>query len=285
MNLSVALIQLNSGDDPSENLPVTEDLITRAAGLGAELVLTPEVTNIVSTSRKRQVEVLATEEADQTLWALATLTSELNIWLLIGSLALKSNDPGGRFVNRSFLINPTGRIVARYDKIHMFDVNVSSEESYLESAGYLAGDTAILAEAGFAKIGMTICYDLRFPHLYRALAHGGAQILTVPSAFSPVTGRAHWEALLRARAIESGCFVLAPAQTGTHAASLGKIRSTYGHSMVVDPWGKVLLDAGTEPGVFLVDLELDRVEAARKRIPSLSHDRDYQVNKDAQPRN
>ena len=183
-------IQLNSGDDPSENLPVTEDLITRAAGLGAELVLTPEVTNIVSTSRKRQVEVLATEEADQTLWALATLTSELNIWLLIGSLALKSNDPGGRFVNRSFLINPTGRIVARYDKIHMFDVNVSSEESYLESAGYLAGDTAILAEAGFAKIGMTICYDLRFPHLYRALAHGGAQILTVPSAFSPVTGRA-----------------------------------------------------------------------------------------------
>lgn len=273
--MRAALLQLNSGDTPEDNLPITLGMVRQAVENGADFIATPEVTNCVSASRTRQNEVLRHETDDPTLAALRDAAAGTGVWLLIGSLALKTGDADGRFANRSFLIAPDGGIAARYDKIHMFDVQVSETETYRESAGYRPGDRAVLAQAGAARVGMTICYDIRFPHLYRRLAQAGAQILTVPSAFSPVTGAAHWEPLLRARAIETGCFVLAPAQTGTHAATRGKARKTYGHSMVVAPWGEVLLDAGTDPGVHMVDLDLGEVEKARARVPSLSHDRDY----------
>jgi predicted amidohydrolase len=201
--------------------------------------------------------------------------ARLGVWLLIGSLALKTDDPDGRFANRSFLIDDSGSVRARYDKIHMFDVDVSPEETYRESDGFRPGTRAAIAETPWGKLGLTICYDIRFPHLYRRLAQAGADILTVPAAFSHVTGAAHWESLLRARAIETGCFVLAPAQTGTHKASTGKSRRTHGHSLAVAPWGEVLADGGTAPGIVMVDLDLSEVAQARKRVPSLRHDREF----------
>ncbi len=273
--LKAALVQLNSSDDPARNLPVTQGLIDEAAGQGARFVLTPEVTNCVSTSRAHQADVLQTEENDMTLAALRAQAARQGIWLLIGSLALKSDAPDGRFVNRSFLITPEGRIASRYDKIHMFDVQVSEAETYKESAGYRPGAAAVLTEVERYKLGMTICYDLRFPHLFRQLAEGGAGIITVPSAFSPVTGAAHWEVLLRARAIENGCYVLAPAQTGAHLSQAGKPRQTYGHSLAIDPWGRVLADAGETVGIKIVDLDPAEVAQARQRIPSLAHGTDF----------
>jgi predicted amidohydrolase len=189
-------------------------------------------------------------------------------------LAVLTHDADGRFANRSFLIGPDGAIIARYDKIHMFDVDVSPTESYRESQGYRPGDRAVLAQTPFGMLGMTICYDVRFAALYRRLAQAGAQILTIPAAFNHITGAAHWEVLLRARAIETGCFVLAPAQTGFHVeTSGGKGRRTWGHSMVVAPWGEVVVDAGTDPGVYFADIDLAQVAAARARVPSLTHDR------------
>ena len=271
--MRAGLIQITASDDPAANLPETRALIAKAAGEGATFILTPEVTNCVSTSRKRQIEVLQTQAHDITLAALREDARALGVWILIGSLALKTDDPDGRFANRSFLITPDGAIAACYDKMHMFDVQISDTESYRESAGYRPGEQAVLAKAPFGSVGMTICYDMRFPQLYRALAQRGAQILTVPSAFSPVTGAAHWETLLRARAIETGCFVLAPAQCGTHPASAGTQRETYGHSLAISPWGEVLADGGTEPVVTLLDFDVAEVEIARNRIPSLTHDR------------
>lgn len=274
--MRAALLQLTSSDDPAANLPVTQALIARAAAGGAGFVLTPEVTNCLSTSRRHQMQVLQHEAGDLTLSGLRDTARDLGIWLLIGSLALKTDDPDGRFANRSFLIGPDGGIRARYDKIHMFDVTVSDTESYRESAGYRPGDRLVTARTDFGMLGLSICYDIRFPHLYRALAQAGAWILTVPSAFSPVTGAAHWETLLRARAIETGCYVLAPAQVGTHAATAGKPRQTYGHSMAVAPWGEVLCDGGGDiPGISFVDLDPAEVAQARRRIPSLTHDRGY----------
>lgn len=273
--MRAGLVQLNVGDDPAVNLPVTVDLVRRAAAGGAGFVLTPECTNALSGNRAHQRSVLRHEADDPTLATLRDEAARAGIWLLIGSLGLLTHDADGRFANRSFLIGPGGDIAARYDKIHMFDVNVSETEIYRESAGYRPGATAVLADADFARIGMTVCYDLRFPHLYRRLAQGGAQILTVPAAFNHITGAAHWEVLLRARAIETGCFVLAPAQTGYHAETGGKGRRTHGHSLAIAPWGEVLADGGTEPGITLVDLDLTEVEAARARVPSLSHDREF----------
>ncbi len=270
--MRAALIQITASDDPEANLPVTRGLIAEAAGQEAEFVLTPEVTNCVSSSRTRQNEVLRPETEDAHLATLREDAAKHGIWLLIGSLGLKTDDPDGRFTNRSFLIGPDGEIAARYDKIHMFDVAIDSGETYRESAGYRPGDRAVLADTPVGKIGLTICYDMRFPKLYRALAQAGAQILTVPAAFSPVTGAAHWESLLRARAIETGCYVLAPAQCGTHAAMFGKTRRTHGHSLAVAPWGEVLADGGDAPGVTLVDIDLADVDAARRRVPSLTHD-------------
>lgn len=271
--MQTALLQLNSSDDPAQNLDVVRGMIGEAVAGGAGFVLTPEVTNCLSASRAHQQSVLQLEEDDLTLMGLRDTASAQGIWLLIGSLAVKTGDPDGRFANRSFLIGPDGAIVGRYDKVHMFDVTVSETESYRESAGYRPGAHETLVDTPFGKVGMTICYDVRFPHLYRSLAQRGAQILTVPSAFSPVTGAVHWEPLLRARAIENGAWVLAPAQTGIHTATRGKARSTYGHSMVVSPWGAVVADAGEAVGVTMVDLDLEEVADSRRRIPSLTHDR------------
>jgi predicted amidohydrolase len=274
--MRAALIQLCSSDDPAANLPVTQDLVAQAAAQGAQLIATPEVTNCVSGSRDRQNAVLQHEGDDITLAALRAQAADLRIWLVIGSLALKTDDPDGRFANRSFLIGPDGGIVAWYDKIHMFDVQVTPEETYRESAGFRPGTRAVVAQAGELRIGMTVCYDVRFGHLHHALAQAGAQVLTVPAAFSPVTGAAHWHPLLRARAIETGCYVLAPAQSGQHGSTTGHRRSTYGHSLAVSPWGEVLVDAGeTGPGVHIVELDAKSVEEARRKVPSLSHVRGF----------
>lgn len=273
--MRAGLVQLSSTDDPVANLAVTSALVTEAARGGADLILTPEVTNCVSLSRDHQRAVLQHQAEDITLAGLRAAAADHGVWLVIGSLAIKTGDADGRFANRSFLIGPQGQIAAQYDKIHMFDVDVSPTETYRESSGYRPGDRAVLADTPLGRIGMTVCYDMRFPHLYRALAQAGADVLTVPSAFSPVTGAAHWHVLLRARAIETGCFVLAPAQTGLHPQQDGRERRTHGHSLAVAPWGEVLADAGTDPGVTLVDLDLAAVADARRRVPSLRHDRDF----------
>ncbi|WBL33040.1 carbon-nitrogen hydrolase family protein [Sinirhodobacter sp. HNIBRBA609] len=274
--MKAALVQLSVTDDPAVNLPVTLGFIREAAGAGADFILTPECTNLLSSNRAHQNAVLRHEEDDLTLAALRAEAEALGIWLLIGSLGLKTHDADGRFANRSFLIGPQGQIVARYDKIHMFDVDVSETERYRESEAYRPGTRAVLTEVAGTPLGMAICYDLRFPHLFRKLAQGGAQILTLPAAFNDTTGAAHWESLIRARAIENTCFMLAPAQCGTHAAHGGRPRRTWGHSLAVAPWGEVLADGGTEPGVTLVEIDLARVAQARVRVPSLAHDRDFE---------
>ncbi|MEO0999099.1 MAG: carbon-nitrogen hydrolase family protein [Pseudomonadota bacterium] len=281
--MRAGLVQLTSGDDPAANLAATETRVREAAAGGATFVLTPEVTNILSGSRTRQEEVLRTEEEDPTLARLRDVAAELGLWLLIGSLALRTGE--ARFANRSFLIGPAGGIAARYDKIHMFDVDLDDDTSYRESDGYRPGDRAVLAQGPEgAQLGMTICYDMRFPGLYRELAQAGAEILTVPAAFTVPTGRAHWEVLLRARAIETGCFVLAPAQVGTHPRSRGPERRTWGHSLAISPWGEVLGDGGEAPGVTLVDLDLADVGKARRQIPSLANARPYTLDDLTTPR-
>lgn len=273
--MRVALVQLTVSDDPAANLPVTVGHIRQAVAGGADFVLTPELTNGLSSSRVHQRNVFRHEDADETLAALRSEAKAANVWLLVGSLGILTHDADGRFANRSFLIAPDGTVAARYDKINMFDVNVSATEVYRESEGYRPGTQAVVAETPFARIGMTVCYDVRFPGLYRRLAQGGAQVITVPAAFNHITGAAHWETLLRARAIETGCFVLAPAQTGFHPETHGKGRRTHGHSLAIAPWGEILADAGTEPGVTFVDLDLTEVDKARGRVPSLAHDRGF----------
>jgi predicted amidohydrolase len=270
--MRAGLVQLTVSDDPAANLPTTVDLVRQAVAGGAGFVLTPELTNGLSSSRAHQRGVFRHEEDDATLATLRAEAKASGIWLLIGSLGVLTHDADGRFANRSFLIAPDGSVAARYDKIHMFDVNVSATEVYRESEGYRPGARAVVAETPFAKIGMTVCYDVRFPALYRRLAQAGAQVITVPAAFNHITGAAHWET----RAIETGCFVLAPAQTGFHPEANGKGRKTHGHSLAIAPWGEILADAGSEPGVTLVDLDLDEVAKARGRVPSLAHDRDFE---------
>lgn len=273
--MRAGLVQLTVSDDPAANLPETLALVRAAVAGGAGFVLTPECTNALSSNRASQRALLRHEDDDPTLAALRDAAAGAGIWLLAGSLGLLTEDADGRFANRSFLIGPDGAIAARYDKIHMFDVNVSETEVYRESSAYRPGTRAVLADTPFGRIGMTVCYDLRFPHLYRRLAKAGAEILTVPAAFNHITGAAHWETLLRARAIETGCYVLAPAQTGFHPEQDGKGRRTHGHSLAIAPWGEILSDVGTEPGVTFADLDLAEVARARDRIPSLSHDRDF----------
>ena len=271
--MKTALLQFCASDDPAENCATLLSMIDDAVAQGCQFILTPEVSNCVSTSREHQQSVLRTEAEDETLAALKQAAARHRIHLLVGSLALKTDDPDGRFANRSFLIDPTGQVLASYDKIHMFDVTIAKGETYRESAGYRPGERAVVAQTDFANVGMCVCYDMRFPALAQTLAGAGANILTYPSAFSPVTGAAHWETLLRSRAIETGSWVLAPAQSGQHAISQGRPRMTYGHSLVVDPWGEVVLDAGTESGVYTLDLNLEKVADARRRIPALDHTR------------
>ena len=266
--MKVAALQLCASDDPVANLELTISMVQRAAEAGAQFITTPEVTNCVSSLRRRQNEVLAFQENDQTLAAMCAAAAQFGVWISVGSLALKLPDDD-RFTNRSFMIDPSGQIVAQYDKIHMFDVTLSETEQYRESDGYRAGDHAVIADTAFGKIGMTICYDIRFPHLYRGLAKSGASILLIPAAFAQSTGRAHWEVLLRARAIETGCFVIAAAQTGEHQTTQGRPRKTYGHSMIVSPWGEIMADAGEDQGIIYADLDLSLVESTRARVPSI----------------
>lgn len=275
--MRAALVQLSSGDDPAANLTVTEMLVREAAAGGATFVLTPECVNIISADRARQRAVLRPEAEDPTLARLAGTAADLRIWLLLGSLCVRTEDPDGRFANRALLLGPDGRVHARYDKIHMFDVSLAGGETYRESSAYRPGARAVVADIEDLRLGLSICYDLRFPTLYRTLAKAGATALAIPSAFTVPTGEAHWHTLVRARAIENGAFVLAPAQTGIHAAITGTPRRTYGHSLAVGPWGDLLLDMGTEPGVGFVDLDTSAVVKARAAVPSLTHDRPFQM--------
>ena len=271
--MRAALLQISSCDDPLTNLSRVNEMIASAVEGGAGFVLTPEVTNIISQDRQHQNDVLHLEADDPVLAGLREAAATHGIWLAIGSLAIKTGDEDGRFANRSFVIAPDGSIRARYDKIHMFDVQVSETETFRESAGFRPGEEAVTCETPFGTLGLTVCYDVRFPYLHRALCQAGATILLAPAAFSPVTGAAHWEPLLRARAIENGAYVLAAAQTGNHAVRSGKPRQTYGHSMVISPWGEVLVDAGVDEGIVFIDLDPDQVAQARARVPSLLHDR------------
>jgi len=266
-----ACVQLRSTDDVAENIRATSDLIREAKAKGAQFIATPENTTLMAPDGGAKLERSFDEAHDPALPAFTALAEELGVWLLIGSLAIKVSDT--KTANRSFLIDPKGRIAARYSKIHLFDVDLPSGEKYRESNTVAGGDAATLVETPFGKIGMTICYDLRFPQLYRALAQKGAFLLTVPSAFTETTGKAHWHVLLRARAIENGAFVLAPAQGGTHANG----RKTYGHSLIVAPWGEILAEGGTEPGVIVADIDPAAVTDARSRVPSLQHDRPYKT--------
>ncbi len=273
--MRTALVQMTSGDDPARNLRQMADLVTDAARDGAGFALTPEVCNCVSSSRSHQAEVLRPEDQDVFLAGARDLAARLGIWLLLGSIAVKSDPPEPRFANRSFLLGPDGGIVARYDKAHMFDVQVTEAETYRESEGYAPGDRLVLARTPFATLGLSVCYDLRFPYMFRAMAQAGAQVLTVPAAFSPATGPRHWAPLLTARAIENGAYVLAPAQRGQHPVSRGRPRQTHGHSMAISPWGEVLADAGdSPPGIHMVTLDMAQVAQARQKVPSLTHDRD-----------
>lgn len=269
--LRVGLVQLRSGREPAANLDAAASLIREAARDGARYVQTPEVTNIMELDRKVLFEKLQEEGADSTLAALRQLTRELGITLHIGSLALKVSE--AKAVNRGFVIDPEGEITARYDKIHMFDVDLGNGESYRESNAYRPGERAVLTDVEGIRLGLTICYDLRFPALYRALAEGGAKVLTVPSAFTRPTGEAHWHVLLRARAIENGAYVLAAAQGGRHENG----RDTFGHSLVVDPWGRVIAEGGTDPGVILAEIDMAEVAAARARVPSLANGRRFEI--------
>jgi predicted amidohydrolase len=265
-----ACVQLRSSDDVAENIRATSELIREAKAKGAQFIATPENTTLMAPDGGAKLERSFAEDRDPALLAFTALAKELGIWLLIGSLAIKVSDT--KTANRSFLIDPNGEIKARYDKIHMFDVDLPSGETYRESNTVAGGSRAVIADLPWGKVGLTICYDLRFPQLYRALSQDGAFMLAVPSAFTETTGKAHWHVLLRARAIENGAFVIAPAQGGTHANG----RQTYGHSLIVAPWGEIIAEAGVEPGVIVADIDPALVEAARRRVPNLRHDRPFE---------
>jgi len=267
----IALIAMRSGRRPTDNLDAATRLIEQAKKSGADYVLTPEMTNIMEIDRERLFAGIVPEERDATLAAFRELARALGIYLHVGSLAIKVTDD--KAANRSFLISPGGDIVARYDKIHMFDVDLRGGESYRESRNFRAGELAVMTDLPWGRLGLTICYDLRFPALYRALAEAGAVFLSIPSAFTRQTGEAHWHVLVRARAMETGSFVFAAAQGGRHENG----RETFGHSLVVDPWGRILAEGDTEPGVVLADIDPAEVAAARGRIPSLEHGRRFEI--------
>ena len=270
----VGLVQMCTGRDVEKNLADASGLIREAAAQGAQYVQTPEITTLMEMERARLFAAIRPEEGNPAVAHFSALARELAIWLHIGSMAVLLGN--GKIANRSLLFTPGGEIEARFDKIHMFDVELPGGETYRESKNYQAGDSAVLADLPWGTLGLTVCYDLRFPHLYRALAQAGADFLAIPSAFTRKTGEAHWHVLLRARAIENGCFVLAAAQAGDHESG----RATYGHSLVVSPWGEILAEAdGIHPMVIVADVKSGDVAEARKRIPSLQHDRPFQVQR------
>src|SRR6266446_1141265 len=267
--IKVACVQLRSSDDIDWNIRQASGLIRLAHKDGAHFIATPENTNLMALDGGAKLEKSFAEKDDPTLPSLSALAAELGVWLLIGSLAIKVS--ADKTANRSFLIAPDGSIEARYDKIHLFDVNLPSGETYRESNTVAPGDRAVVVSLPWARIGLSVCYDLRFPQLYRSLSKAGAEILTVPSASTETTGKAHWHVLLRARAIENACFVVAPAQGGEHANG----RRTYGHSLIVGPWGDILAEGGTDPQMVAAELDLDEIGAARGRVPALHHDRPF----------
>jgi len=262
-----ACIQLRSSDNVADNIRVTSALIREAAAGGARFIATPENTNIMAQDGRAKMAATFVEAQDPSLPAFAELAKDLHVWLLIGSLHIKVSET--KTANRSYLFAPDGSIAARYTKIHLFDVTVASGESYRESSTVEGGHEAVVADTEFGAIGLSVCYDLRFPQLYRLLAKKGVFAFTIPSSFTVPTGAAHWHVLLRARAIENGAFVIAPAQGGTHANG----RKTYGHSLIVSPWGEVLAEAGEDPGVIFADIDPSLSKQAREKVPNLQHDR------------
>ena len=268
--MKAACVQLRSGTDIQDNISAASDLIKMAANQGAEFIATPEMTHILQRSPKRLFAQISEESDDLGVQAFARLAAELNVHLLIGSLAIKTGEK--RAANRSFVFGPGGEIIARYDKIHLFDVTVSRAETWKESNVYDRGREAVIADMGGAKLGMSICYDLRFPALYRHYAQSGAHILSVPAAFTRPTGEAHWQSLLRARAIETGSFVIAPAQGGEHADG----RATWGHSMIINPWGDIIAKLDHDsPDIICADIDLCEVDQARRKIPAWNYDPDF----------
>lgn len=264
-----ACIQLRSGRDVAANVAQASALIEEAASAGAQFVATPENTSLMEADRVLLFEKATSEDDDAALGHFRKLSAARKIWTLIGSLPIKI--ASDKLANRSFLITPDGQVAARYDKIHMFDVDLGNGESYRESKNFGPGAKAVTHDLPWGRLGMTVCYDLRFPHLYRTLAKSGASFLSVPSAFTRPTGEAHWHVLLRARAIESGAFVFAPAQGGKHENG----RETYGHSLIIAPWGEVMAEAGTDPCVIMAEIDPAKVADARARVPSLTHDRPF----------
>jgi len=268
-SFKAALVQLRTGRDLQANIEAASAMIREAAAGGAEYVQTPENTNIMELKRRRLLDILGDVDDTSTIETFTALARELRIWLHLGSIVVRL--PGDKTANRAVVINPDGSVVATYDKIHMFDVDLANGESYRESKAYEAGSEAVAVDLPWGRLGVTICYDLRFPHLYRTLAQSGALVLAIPAAFTRQTGEAHWQVLQRARAIETGCFVLSAAQGGTHESG----RETWGHSIAVDPWGTVLGELGTDPDILHVEIDLAAVESARSRIPALTHDRTF----------
>ncbi len=266
-----AMIQMRSGLSPAANLDEGVRLIGEAKAAGADYVQTPEMTNLLAANREQLFSAIAEEDADVSLAAYRELARQLGIFIHVGSLAIKVTPD--KAANRGFLITPQGDIAARYDKIHMFDVDLGNGESYRESRNYRPGEQAVIGTLPWGTLGLTVCYDLRFPALYRALAEAGATMLAIPSAFTKPTGEAHWHVLMRARAIENGCFVLAAAQAGKHESG----RETYGHSLIVDPWGRILAEGGTEPGIVMADIDIAEVAKARAKVPSLQHGRRFEI--------
>jgi len=264
-----ACLQLNAGNDLEANLSTLRVMLRQAAQQGAHFVLTPEYALMLDGSGRVMRERALDADGGAPLRELKTLARELGIWLLIGSLTVRSDQ--NRMANRSILLSSEGLAVATYDKIHMFDATLPDGKTIRESSAYLPGEHAVTADTPWGKIGLTVCYDLRFPGLFRSLAQAGASFISVPSSFQRQTGRDHWHALIRARAIENGCFILAPAMCGDHPGN----RQTYGHSMIVDPWGTVIAEAGEEEGIVYADIDTDRVAAVRSMLPSLQHDRPY----------
>lgn len=267
----VALVQTTTGIDPARNGKENAGLIAEAAEGGAHFVMFPEVCNMIDADRKRQRTKVTDLDHEPALLAMREAADAAHVWVLAGSAVVDAGDGSGKLANRSVLIDAFGEVRATYDKMHLFDVNVGAEDIYNESATYRHGDHLTLVETPWGMLGMTVCYDLRFPHLYRDLARAGAVMLAIPSAFTRPTGEAHWEVLLRARAIECGAFVFAPAQTGDHEGG----RKTYGHSLAVGPWGDVLADGGLEPGIVYVDIDTAEAAKTRTMIPALKHDRAY----------
>jgi predicted amidohydrolase len=266
---TVACLQLNSGPEIGPNIEATAELVRAARRAGAEFILTPENTTCMQSKRELTLARAEPESRHPAIPAFGALAAEEGAWLLIGSLTIKLDDK--TCANCSFLFDPEGHVAARYDKIHMFDVDLANGERYRESATFRHGQQAVTADLPWGRLGLTICYDLRFPYLYRALAKAGAGFLAIPSAFTRPTGQAHWHVLMRARAIETGCFVFAPAQTGEHAGG----RKTYGHSLIVAPWGEVLADAGEEVGFITARIDPAKIAEARGMVPSLTHDRGF----------